>query len=120
MIKELDDQDEATHVNVNETEEEVQGECPAFDDDLEFDADHIKSRRVTASLWQWFTWSILNISCVLRVRCLDVWPKPLQRTQCQRDSMTLSLQHFTPMKMCSAKRLSTLSLNIENGTTPSN
>jgi hypothetical protein len=33
---------EATHVNVNETEEEVQGECPAFDNDLEFDADHIE------------------------------------------------------------------------------
>jgi hypothetical protein len=42
MIEELDDQDEATHVNVNETEEEVQGECPAFDDNLEFDADHIE------------------------------------------------------------------------------
>jgi hypothetical protein len=42
MIEELDDQDEATHVNANETEEEVQGECPAFDDDLEFDADHIE------------------------------------------------------------------------------
>jgi hypothetical protein len=41
MIEELDDQDEATHVNVNETEEEVQGECLAFDDDLKFDADHI-------------------------------------------------------------------------------
>jgi hypothetical protein len=40
--EELDDQDEATHVNANETEEEVQGECPAFDDDLEFDADHIQ------------------------------------------------------------------------------
>jgi hypothetical protein len=33
MIEELDDQDEATHVNANETKEEVQGECPAFDDD---------------------------------------------------------------------------------------
>jgi hypothetical protein len=42
MIEELDDQDEATHVNTNETEEEVQGECPAFDDDLKFDADHIE------------------------------------------------------------------------------
>jgi hypothetical protein len=42
MIEELDDQDEATHVNANETKEEVQGECPAFDDDLEFDADHIE------------------------------------------------------------------------------
>jgi hypothetical protein len=29
-------------VNANETEEEVQGECLAFDDDLEFDADHIE------------------------------------------------------------------------------
>jgi hypothetical protein len=42
MIEELDDQDEATHVNANETEGEVQGECPAFDDDLKFDADHIE------------------------------------------------------------------------------
>jgi capsule polysaccharide modification protein KpsS len=42
MIEELDDQDEATHVNMNETEEEVQGEGPAFDDNLEFDADHIE------------------------------------------------------------------------------
>jgi hypothetical protein len=42
MIEELDDQDEATHVNANETEEEVQGECPAFDNDLKFDADHIE------------------------------------------------------------------------------
>jgi hypothetical protein len=42
MIEELDDQDEATHVNANETEEEVQGEGPAFDDDLELDADHIE------------------------------------------------------------------------------
>jgi hypothetical protein len=42
MIEELDDQDEATHVNTNETEEEAQGEGPAFDDDFEFDADHIE------------------------------------------------------------------------------
>jgi hypothetical protein len=42
MIEEIDDQDEATHVNANETEEEAQGEYPAFDDDLEFDADHIE------------------------------------------------------------------------------
>jgi hypothetical protein len=42
MIEELDDQDEVTHVNANETEEEVQGKCPAFDDDLKFDADHIE------------------------------------------------------------------------------
>jgi hypothetical protein len=41
MIEELDNQDEATDVNVNETEEEVKGECPAFDNDLKFDADHI-------------------------------------------------------------------------------
>jgi hypothetical protein len=39
MIEELYDQDEATHMNTNETEEEVQGECLAFDDNLEFDAD---------------------------------------------------------------------------------
>jgi hypothetical protein len=79
-----------------------------------------KLRRVTTFLWRWFTQSILNISCVLRVRCPDIWPKPPQRTQCQRDSMKLFQQHFTPMKMCSAKQLSTLSLNVENGTTPSN
>jgi hypothetical protein len=42
MIKELDDQDEAPHVNVNETEEEVQEEYLAFDDDLDFDADNIE------------------------------------------------------------------------------
>jgi hypothetical protein len=42
MIEELDDPDEATHVNTNETEEEVQGEGPAFDNDLKFDADHIE------------------------------------------------------------------------------
>jgi hypothetical protein len=38
---------------------------PAFDDDLEFDADHMELRRVTTFLWQWFTQSILNISFVL-------------------------------------------------------
>jgi hypothetical protein len=42
MIEELDDQDEATHVNANETEEEAQGECLAFNDNLKFDADHIE------------------------------------------------------------------------------
>jgi hypothetical protein len=42
MIEELDNQDKASHVNVNKTEEEVQGECLAFDDDLNFDADNIK------------------------------------------------------------------------------
>jgi hypothetical protein len=42
MMEELDDQDEDTHVNVGETEEEMQGEFLAFDNDLEFDADHIK------------------------------------------------------------------------------
>jgi hypothetical protein len=42
MTKELDDQDEATHVHMKKTKEEVQGQCPAFDDDLEFDGDHIK------------------------------------------------------------------------------
>jgi hypothetical protein len=41
MIEELDDQDEATHVNTNETEE-VQGECLAFDKNLKYDADHIE------------------------------------------------------------------------------
>jgi hypothetical protein len=40
MIEELDDQDEATHVNVNETE--VKGESPASDNDLKYDADHIE------------------------------------------------------------------------------
>jgi hypothetical protein len=34
MIEELNNQDEALHVNANETEEEVQGEYLAFDDDL--------------------------------------------------------------------------------------
>jgi hypothetical protein len=42
MIEELDDQDEATHANANETEEEAQGEYLAFDNDLKFDADHIE------------------------------------------------------------------------------
>jgi hypothetical protein len=42
MIEELDDHDKATHVNINETEERVQGECLAFDDDLEFNADNIE------------------------------------------------------------------------------
>jgi hypothetical protein len=42
MIKKLDEQDKATHVNVNETEEEVQGECLVFDDDLNFDTDNIE------------------------------------------------------------------------------
>jgi hypothetical protein len=42
MIEELDNQDKATHVNVNETEEEVQGEGLTFDNDLKFDADHIE------------------------------------------------------------------------------
>jgi hypothetical protein len=42
MIEELDKQDEAPHVNTNETEEDVQDECPAFDDDLNFDADNIE------------------------------------------------------------------------------
>jgi hypothetical protein len=120
MIKELDDQDETTHGNANKTEEEVQGECPAFDNNLKFDTNNTKLRRVTMSLWRRFTQSILNILCVLQVQCLDIWPKPPQRTQCQRDSTKLSPQHSTPMEMCSAKQLSTLSLNIKNGTTPSN
>jgi hypothetical protein len=42
MIEELYDQDEAPHMNTNETEEEVQGESLAFDNDLEFDADYIE------------------------------------------------------------------------------
>jgi hypothetical protein len=42
MIEELDNHNEATHVNVDETEEEVQGKCLALDDNLEFDADHIE------------------------------------------------------------------------------
>jgi hypothetical protein len=120
MIEELDDQDEATHVNANETEEEAQGECPAFDDNLKFDADHIEIEEGDRVFMAMFTRSILNISCVLRVRCPDVWPKPPRRTQRQRDSMKSFPQHSTPMRMCSAKQLSTLSLNVENGTTPSN
>jgi hypothetical protein len=120
MIEELDDQDEATHVNVNETEEEVQGECPAFDDDLEFDADHIEIKEGDHVFMAMVHPVDPNISCVLQVRCPDVWPKPPRRTQRQRDSMKSSPQHFTPMRMCSAKQLSTLSLNVKNGTTPSN
>jgi hypothetical protein len=42
MIEELDDQDEVPHVNVNETEEDVQDECLAFDDNLDFDTDNIE------------------------------------------------------------------------------
>jgi hypothetical protein len=37
MIEELDDQDEAPHVNANKTEEEVQDEGPTFDNDFNFD-----------------------------------------------------------------------------------
>jgi hypothetical protein len=120
MIEELDDQDEATHVNANETEEEVQGECPAFDDDLEFDADHIK---------------IEEGDCVFMAMVHPVNPQHFVRASSTvsghlaeasaknsmpKDSMKSFPQHFTPMKMCSVKQLSTLSLNVENGTTPSN
>jgi hypothetical protein len=42
MVDEIDDQDESPHVNMSETREEVQDNSPAFDDDLNFDADNIE------------------------------------------------------------------------------
>jgi hypothetical protein len=119
MIEELDDQDEATHVNANKTEEEVQGECTAFDDDLEFDADHIEIEEGD------------------RIFMAMVHPVDPQHFVCASSMVSgrlaeASVKNSTPkgfhgivptalpMKMCSAKRLSTLSLNIENGTMPLN
>jgi hypothetical protein len=49
MIKELDDQDESPHVNMSETGEEAQDEYLIFDNNLDFDTDNIKLRRVTIS-----------------------------------------------------------------------
>jgi hypothetical protein len=42
MINELDDQDESPHANMSETGEEAQDKGPAFDNDLDFDADNVE------------------------------------------------------------------------------
>jgi hypothetical protein len=42
LVENIDDQDESTHKNTGETNEEVQGIGPAFDDDLDCDVDNIK------------------------------------------------------------------------------
>jgi hypothetical protein len=39
MVEE--DEDESPHVNMDETDEEAQDTCPAFDDDLDSDVDDI-------------------------------------------------------------------------------
>jgi hypothetical protein len=42
MIKELDNQDESPHENTSETGEEAQEDSPAFNNNLDFDADNIE------------------------------------------------------------------------------
>jgi hypothetical protein len=120
MIEELDDQDEATHVNANETEEEAQGECLAFDDDLEFDADHIGIEEGDGVFM-----AMVHLVNPQHFVCASSTVSGRLAEASAKNSMPkgfheLSPQHFTPMKMCSAKRLSTLSLNVKNGTTPLN
>jgi hypothetical protein len=96
---------------MSETGEEVQDKSPVFDNDLNFDADNVKHVFM----------AIIHLAHPQHcVHALDVWPKLLQGTQSQKDFMKLSPQHFTPMKMCSAKQLLTLSLNVKNGLTPLN
>jgi hypothetical protein len=41
MIEDLGNQDESPHVNMSETGEEVQDNSPAFDNDLNFNADNV-------------------------------------------------------------------------------
>jgi hypothetical protein len=45
-----EDEDESPHVNTEETDEEAQDLCPAFDDDLVVKSTTLLSRRMTASL----------------------------------------------------------------------
>jgi hypothetical protein len=118
MIKELDDQDEATHVNVNETEEEVQGACTAFDNDnLKFDADHIR---------------IEEGDCIFMVLVHLVDPQHLVRASSMvsgrlakastKNSTPKGFHEITPTALQSYEDVfsKTLSLNVKNGTTPSN
>jgi hypothetical protein len=51
MIEELDDQDEATHVNTNETEEEGRVNARPLTTTSNLMLTTLKLRRVTASLW---------------------------------------------------------------------
>jgi hypothetical protein len=120
MIEELDDQDEATHVNANEIEEEVQGECTGFDNDLEFDADHIKieedDRVFMAMVYLVDPQHFVHASSMVS-RCLA--------EASTKNSMPKGFHEIVPTALHSyedvfSKWLSTLCLNVENGTTPLN
>jgi hypothetical protein len=90
-------------VNVNKTEEEVQDECPAFDNNLDLDANNIEIEEGDCILMvmvypvdpEHFVYALSMVS-----RCLA---EAFAKTQSQRDSTRWSPQHFTPTKMCSAK-----------------
>jgi hypothetical protein len=120
MIKELDDQDEASHVNANKTEEEVQDECPAFDDDLTFDADNIEIEEGDHIFMvmvhpvdpQHFICALSMVSgCLAKAFAKNLKPKRFHE-------MVPILLHF--YKDVFSEWLLTLYLNVETGTMPSN
>jgi hypothetical protein len=110
MIEELYDQDEATRVNVNKTEEEVKAECLACDDNLEFDAHHIK---------------IKEGDCVFMVMVHPVDPQHFTHassmvSRClakayMRNSMPKGFHKIVPTVLHSYEDVFSLSLNIKMG-----
>jgi hypothetical protein len=120
MIEELDDQDEATHVNANETDEEVQGECPAFDDDLKFDADHIEieegDRVFMAMVHPVDPQHLVHASSTVSGRLAEASAK---------NSTPKEFHEIVPAALHSyedvfSETALTLSLNVKNGTMPLN
>jgi hypothetical protein len=117
MIEELDEQGEATHVNTNETEEEVQGKCLAFDDDLKFDADNIEIKEGDHIFM-----AMVHLVDPQHFVCASSMVSRHLAKASTKNSVPKGFHKIisTAMKICSAKWLSTLSLNIKNRTMPLN
>jgi hypothetical protein len=61
-----EDEDESPHMDMDETDEEVQDTGPALDDDLDSEVNDFTIKEDDRALWRWCIQSILTISSVLR------------------------------------------------------
>jgi hypothetical protein len=108
-----EDEDESPHVNMEETDEEVQDLCPAFDDDLDSEVDDF---------------AIEEDDCIFMTMVHPVDPHHFVRASSTvsgrlaevfaKDSKLKVFEDIVPMPTSSVKRPLTPFQNIANGTTP--
>jgi hypothetical protein len=121
-----EDEDESPHVNTEETDEEAQDLCPAFDDDFAIEEDDCVFMTMVHQVdpHHFVRASSMVSGCLAEAFAKDSKPKDFEdivptSLHTYADVFThLCRRLYTPMPMSSVKRPLTPFQNITNGTTP--